>query len=182
MLKNYFKWSLICLLVCTTLQAFSQKKDNYTFFKLYVSNEKGEILMVKWKGTWEVPGERYNDSLSIVHFLDKMATDCGIKVHPKQLSGLFTQYFQGRSNPTIFHWYSVKYISGTLKIPEDCEEIKWFSLGEAIRTTPYPVAKLIMKKIRANPGKVYGGAYQVNYNENPPAGTYKILEDFYLLN
>jgi len=48
---------LILILTFITCSLFGQdKKDNYSFFKLYVTNEKDEVLLVKWDGQWEIAG------------------------------------------------------------------------------------------------------------------------------
>jgi hypothetical protein len=74
------KLRLILVLTFITYSLFGQeKKDNYSFFKLYVTNDKDEVLLVKWDGQWEIAGSKYNESLSIKDFLNKMASDMGVK-------------------------------------------------------------------------------------------------------
>ncbi len=173
---------LILVFTIMTCSLFGQeKKDNYSFFKLYVTNEKDEVLLVKWDGQWEIAGDKYNESLSIKEFLNKMAGDMGVKIVDPKLCGMFTQKWQGNNPPTIMHYYKAKYFGGDLKIPADCTDIKWFSFDEAIKTIPYEVMTSMMKQIKGNPGKVIGAAFE-RYKDENNATQYKTIEDFYIMN
>lgn len=60
------KLQLILLLTVISFCSWGQDKvDNYSFFKLYVTNDKDEVLLVKWEGQWEIVGERYNESVTV---------------------------------------------------------------------------------------------------------------------
>jgi len=173
---------LILLLTLITCSLFGQeKKDNYSFFKLYVTNDKDEVLLVKWDGQWEIAGNRYNESYSINQFLNKIAADMGVKIVDPKLCGMFTQKWQGNNPPTIMQYYKAKYSGGALKVPSDCTEIKWFSFDEAIKTIPYEVMTSMMKQIKKNPGKIIGAAFE-RYKDASNATKYKTLEDFYIMN
>ena len=128
------KSNLTLVLTLIIFCAFGQdKKDNYSFFKLYVTNEKGQVLLVKWEGQWEIAGGKYNESMSIREFLNKMATDMGIMIEEPKLCVIFTQKWQGNNPPTIMHYYKAKYSEGDLKVPSDCTDIKWFNFDDAIK-------------------------------------------------
>ena len=173
---------LILLLTLITCSLFGQeKKDNYSFFKLYVTNDKDEVLLVKWDGQWEIAGNKYNESLSINQFLNKIAADMGVKIVDPKLCGMFTQKWQGNNPPTIMQYYKAKYSSGDLKVPSDCTDIKWFSFDEAIKTIPYEVMTSMMKQIKKNSGKIIGAAFE-RYKDANNATKYKTLEDFYIMN
>jgi hypothetical protein len=157
------------------------KKDNYSFFKLYVTNDKDEVLLVKWEGQWEIAGNKYNESLSIKEFLSKMAADIGITISDPKLVGMFTQKWQGSNPPTIMHYYKVKYSGGDLKVPSDCTDIKWFTFDDAIKIIPYPIMISMMKEIKKNPGKVVGAAFE-RFKDANNITQYKTIEEFYFLN
>jgi hypothetical protein len=146
-----------------------------------VTNDKDEVLLVKWDGQWEIAGNRYNESLSINQFLNKIAADMGVKIVDPKLCGMFTQKWQGSNPPTIMQYYKAKYSSGDLIVPSDCTDIKWFSFDEAIKTIPYEVMTSMMKQIKKNPGKIIGAAFE-RYKDANSATKYKTLEDFYIMN
>jgi hypothetical protein len=158
-----------------------EKKDNYSFFKLYVTNDKDEVLLVRWEGQWEIAGNRYNESLSIKEFLNKMAAEMGIKIADPKLCGMFTQKWQGNNSPTIMQYYKGRYSGGDLKIPPDCTDIQWFSFDEAIKAIPYEIMTAMMKQIKMNPGKVIGAAFE-KYKDAGNATKHKTIEGFYIMN
>ena len=173
---------LILILTFITFSLFGQdKKDNYSFFKLYVTNDKDEVLLVKWDGQWEIAGNKYNESLTIKEFLNKMASDMGIKIEDAKLCGMFTQKWQGNNPPTIMQYYKARYSGGELKVPSDCTDIRWFSFDEAIKTIPYEVMTSMMKEIKKNPGKVIGAAFE-RYKDASNVTKYKTVENFYIMN
>ncbi|MFN7654092.1 MAG: hypothetical protein ACK5PC_12695 [Cyclobacteriaceae bacterium] len=173
---------LILYLIFTTCCLFGQeKKDNYSFFKLFVTNDKDEVLLVKWDGQWEIAGKKYNEPLSINQFLNKIASDMGVSIVDPKLCGMFTQKWQGDNPPTIMQYYKAKFSGGDLKVPLGCTDIRWFSFDDAIKTIPYEVMTSMMKQIKMNPGKVIGAAFE-RYKDESNATKYKILEDFYIMN
>jgi hypothetical protein len=175
----YKPFLLICIFALTHISAFSQNEpDNYSFFKAFVTNDKKQILLVKWEGEWEIAGERYNQNFSISAFLDKMGSDMGIKLANKKLRGLFTFHYPNRPNPTLMHYYQATYASGTLRTPPDCSEIKWFSLKDALQVIPYPAMKMIAEAITGKPEAVFGGAFKPSSDQRQV----EVLEKMYELN
>jgi hypothetical protein len=175
--------TLVCVL---SLLAFSvygqgQKIDNYSFVKLYVTNDKNQVLLVKWDGQWEIAGSRYNEPVSVREFTDKIAGDMGITVSDVKLCGLFTQKWQGNANATIMHYYKAKYKGGELKVPAECTDIRWFSFDEAIAVIPYPIMTSMMQQINKHPQKVIGAAFE-RYRDANNISQHRVIEDFYLMN
>ncbi len=170
---------------CLTLLSFSLfaqgKADNYSFFKLYVTNDKDEVLLVKWNNEWEIAGSRYNDPLSVKKYLDQMADDMGITVKNPALRGIYTQRWQGSPYLTLMQYYQAQYVGGDLKVPEDCTDIKWFSYEEALKVIPYENMTTIMKKMKDNPGKIIGAAFERYQDENQKT-QFITLEDWYIMN
>ncbi len=155
---------IMTLIICC---AFGQdKKDNYSFFKLYVTNEKDQVLLVKWEGQWEIVGDKYNEPMSIREFLNKIAFDMGITIKDPTLCAIYTQKWKGNNPPTIMHYYKAKYSEGDLKVPSECTDIRWFSFDDAINTIPYPIMISTLKEIKKNPGKVMGAAFERFKDEN----------------
>jgi hypothetical protein len=148
------------LLLTISFTGFSQA-DVYSFFKLVITNSKKQILLVKWDGAWELPGERYNQPLSTSKFIDSMAISHGIVVNSPKISGIYTFHYSNRINPTLMHYYTAIYEKGTPKTPPDCSDIGWFSKDEAMRLIPYFEMRLILQKALLTKNKVWGGAFKI---------------------
>ena len=174
------KFTILLLFSLTTLVA-QEKQDNYSFLKLYVTNENNEVLLVKWNGAWEIAGGRYNEPLSVQEFLDKMASDMGIQINEVKLCGLYTQRWKESPYLTIMQYYQTKYEGGDLKVPSDCTDIKWFSYDEALEVIPYQNMTTMMREIKKNPGKVIGAAFERYKDENNNT-QYITLENFHVMN
>jgi len=173
--------TLICLVITSNLYSQNTKVDNYSFFKLYVTNDKGEVLLVKWEGQWEIAGNRYNESFSIKEFVKKMGKEMGIEIKDTKLCGLFTQRWDGQNLTTIMHYYKATFASGTIKPPSDCTDIKWFSFDEALKVIPYEIMTSMMKQIKKNPGKVIGADFE-RYKDSNNVNQHRTIEDFYVMN
>jgi len=171
---------LLSLLFNTT--SFAQGTiDNYSFFKLYVVNDKDEILLVKWNNEWEVMGERYNQGLTIPKFVDTLAQSMGIKISQVKLAALFTQRPASRPNLTIMHYFTARYKEGTIKPPADCSDIKWFKYEDAMKVIPYEIMKNVIGQIKKHPGKVVSAAFETTTDQKNIT-TVKVLEEFHTLN
>jgi len=155
---------LLFFLAYAGVQA-QDKYDNYSFFKLYVTNDKDEVLLVKWHDNWEIAGKRYNDPKSIQEFLDGMANEMGITINEPKLCGMFTQRWK----------------AAPLQIPPDCTDIKWFSYEKAMGVIPYQIMKSMMEEIRKHPGKIIGAAFERYKDENNNT-QYVTLEDYHVMN
>ncbi len=176
------KLFLIFLFALATAPLSAQDQtDNYSFMKLYVTNEQGEVLLVKWNGAWELSGDRYNQPLSINKFLDEMADHMGITIKNPRLCGLYTQRWQGTPYLTLMHYYQANYVSGELRVPPDCTDIRWFSYEEALEVIPYPNMITMMRQIRDNPDRVIGAAFE-RYKDEDNQTQFVTLEDWHLMN
>lgn len=179
---NTLKTILIFPLILMSQILLAQvKSDNYSFFKLYVINDKDEVLLVKWNNEWEIAGNRYNDPLSVKEYLNKMASDMGISIKDPKLCGIYTQRWKNSPNLTLMQYYQATYDGGILKIPADCTDIKWFSYDEALKVIPYENMTTIMKEIKKHPGKVIGAAFERYKDENNNT-QYITLEDWHIMN
>lgn len=176
----------IVLIAAVLLCSFSvqaQKKGNRNFFKLYVLNDKKEVMLIKFQGEWEIPGAAYAASSPISVFLDTIGMQHGITIDSKHLAAQITFHHQTRENPVIMLYYTARYKEGTLKTPGWGEEMKWVPLAEAYHMIPYPEMVAIMKKIDESKGTVWGGAITITYDMETKKRTgYQVMEDFYKLN
>ncbi len=177
-MKTFF----VLLLALATAPLLAQDQpDNYSFMKLYVTNDQGEVLLVKWNDEWELSGDRYNQPLSINKFLDEMASHMGITIKNPQLCGLYTQRWQDTPYLTLMHYYQADYVSGELRVPPDCTDVRWFSYEEALKVVTYLNMTTIMKKTKAHPGRVIGAAFERYKDENNQT-QFVTLEDWHLMN
>ena len=173
---------LFLYLILSGCLSFAQPTDNNVFVKLYVVNDKKEIMLVKWHGDWEIPGMSYNTPRTISTFLDTMAAGCGITVKDKKFAAQLTFQYSTRKHLTLMTYYKVHHADGELKVPEDCTDIKWFSVKEALKVIPYPEMCAIIEKINEKNGVGWGGA--VKKTKNPETGKTDVefIEPIYKLN
>jgi hypothetical protein len=178
------KNALILLFILTQLTLFGQtRNDNRNFFKLYITNNKNEVMLIKFDGEWEIPGASYKSTQTISQFLDTMANDHGITIEEKKLRGQITFHHEIRENPTVMLYYTAKFKSGTLKTPTWGQDVKWFSIDKAYELIPYGEMVEIMKKINKNRKILWGGALKITYDkETKKRKGYEKLEEFYKLN
>jgi hypothetical protein len=179
-MKNFFM--CISILVCCTCFAQTQT-ENYSFFKLYITNSDNHVLLVKWGKYWELPGKKYTDTLSINKTINHIEKLMGINDATNlKLRGLFTLYSEKRPNPTIMHYYSLKSNETKLIPLPSCTEIKWFNLEDALKEIPYEDMKEILKMITKNEDSVFGGSIMRIYNlGEDDKYSIKFLEPLYLL-
>ena len=173
---------MLAMTILSQLSVAQQSPDNYSFFKILVTNDKNEILLVKWENEWEVMGERYNKGISVLNYVDTLAQSMGIKVKNVKLAALFTQRPITRSNLTLFHYYTAKYVNGTIHPPADCTDIKWFSYEEALKVIPYEIMKSVVVNIQKNKGKVIGANFETSVDPQTKKTIVNVKEDFYPLN
>lgn len=176
------KYILLLILVafCTASHA-QTKKDNYSFMKLMVTNDKGEILLLGNKDELEITGARYNDSLSVKEFVNWMGDRMGIKLKNIRLRGLVTFHFEGRSNPSLMHYYTAEYESGELILPKGCTEIKWVGLDKSAELIPYEEMNEIIRKIKECE-YLFGGSYRIWKDPVTGKRESEVIEPFYRLN
>jgi hypothetical protein len=176
-MKN--KIAFLFLLFIIPFVSFSQA-DVYSFFKLVITNSKKQILLVKWDGAWELPGEKYNQPHSTSKFIDSIAIAHGIVVNTPRISGIYTFHYSNRINPTLMQYYTAVYQKGTLKTPPDCSDIGWFSKEDAMKLIPYFEMRLILQKALSTKNKVWGGAFKIEGSGINRKSS--ILENIYSLN
>ena len=158
------------------------KKDNYSFMKLLVTNEKGEILLLGDRAGLEITGARYNDSLSIKEFVNWMGDRMGIKIKNIRLRGLLTFHYEGRNNPTLMHYYTAEYESGVLILPTGCEIIEWVEISKSAELIPFDEMNKIIEQIN-DCDYLFGGSFRI-WKTDPTTGRRKSepIEPFYKLN
>ena len=177
-------WSryLFVLLLFLVTNAATQAQDkNFSYFKLCVTNAEDEILLVKYKGDWELAGKRYTDPRTLREFTGFMAEEMGVTFTDLRLRGLFTLYYNEATNPILFHYYSATYASGDLVVPPGCTDIAWFSVEEALEIIPFEVMTMILRKMYEQRGYVWGASIHIEKEPNEYATATTLREDFYPL-
>ena len=149
---------VIFILFVNTNTGYSQ--ENYSFMKLLIENDKEEILLVKWDGEWELPGDKFNEAKSISIFLEGIAETVGVGIEDHKLFGLYTQKWRGVNYLTLMHYYKADYVTGDLKIPSDCTDVRWFSKSDALQKIPYDNMKFMIKWLDDNPGKIASTSFE----------------------
>jgi len=172
------KRSLLFFLLFTPFVLFSQNKGNSHFFKLLVFNQNQEILLIKFDGSWEIPGSRYSDNSTIPVFLDSMGDDHGIKINKSKLSALVTFHHEIRKYPTMMFYYSAQYVSGDLSTPSWGQDVKWFSIKKAYELIPYQEMNYIIKSIISE-NSLLTGALIIEYDKasSKRTGSFRIIDD-----
>lgn len=157
------------------------KTDNYSFMKLLVTNQKGEILLLGDKDGLEITGARYNDTLSVKEFVNWMGDRMGIKIKNIKLRGLLTFHYVWRSNPTLMHYYTAEYESGVLILPEGCEIIEWVDLNKSSDLIPFDEMNKIIRKINECE-YLFGGSFRIWKDSISGKRESEFIEPFYRLN
>lgn len=174
---------LVFLLALSSLSFAQERKDNRNFFKLYVINDKKEVLLIKFQEAWEIPGAAYKIPQTIAQFLDTIAQHHGITITDKKLRGQITFHHEIREEPTIMLYYTAKYQSGELNTPKWGQDLKWVPLEQAYQLIPFPEMVEIMKKMNEDKKTVWGAALKITYDKDTKRRKgFEVLENFYKLN
>ena len=176
------KITLTLIILAFILQVKSQGKiDNYSFMKLYVTNNNGQVLLLGGGDEWEITGARYNDTLSIHDFVNWMGDRMGIRIKNIRLRGLLTFHYVWKSDPTLMHYYTAEYDSGDLVLPEGCEAIKWVNKSETAKLIPFEEMNKTIEKINEC-DFVFGGSFRIFKDPVTGKRYSKVIEPFYRLN
>ena len=167
-------------MVLVTTKSYAQQK-NFSYFKLVVTNEKEEMLLVQYKGIWELPGKKYIDTRTISQFTAFMSEELGVIHEDLRLRGLFSFYYNEAKNPILFNYYSSKYKSGTIIAPSDCTDIAWFSIEEALKIIPFETMRLVLGKMYKQKGYVWGASMRIHKEANSIINSVIMEEEFYPL-
>ena len=173
--------AIIFLFGCLIQVKSQEKTNNYSFMKLYVTNENDEVLLLGGGNDWEITGARYNDTISVIEFVKWMGDRMGIKIKNIRLRGLLTFHYTWKSNPTLMHYYTAEYESGDLLLPEGCEGIKWVKKCETAKLIPYEEMNQIISKINECE-YLFGGSFKIDKDPKTDKRNSKVIEPFYKLN
>ena len=178
-IKGYRTIFYSMLLLVFSLNFLNAQEKNFSYFKLGVTNDQGELLLVKYKGIWELPGKKYIDPRTIREFTGFMAEELGVQFVDLNLGGLFTFYYNDATNPILFHYYLAKYESGDLEVPPGCTDIAWFNLQEALEIIPFKSMTLILEKLFEERGRSWGGALHIVKSGEHQIDSVNLKEEFY---
>ncbi|TWU32656.1 NUDIX hydrolase [Novipirellula artificiosorum] len=154
---------------------------NRNYFKLYVLNEKNEVLLVEYRSVWEPIGGGYNSSLNMEDYVRKLAMTANVKATEIRLRGLFSVFYNKSDQPIVYHYYTVRYTSGEIKTPEDCTGVKWVNLDEAGKIMGYEEMVEIYAKVLEN-RNLWGGTYRITKDNAKETREVEKLVDFFKLN
>jgi hypothetical protein len=172
------------LLILTSLlvgYVRGQGKVN-SYAKLCLENDKQEILLVQYKGIWELAGKSFDTPRSIREQVAFMAQEMGVSVTDIRLRGLFSIYHNAGPMPILFHYYSARYASGPLTVPPGCTDIRWFSRQEALKVIPFKVMTQILAQLFSQETYLWGGSLHVNNGATFEVNDVSLKEPFYRLN
>ncbi|UII77472.1 hypothetical protein LV716_06800 [Flagellimonas sp. HMM57] len=179
-MRNRILVFVLCLSIgSVSAQEIEKPVDNYTIKRLLICNDKDEIAMVKYNGTWNVPPLRFNKSETYNESLLHLAKDIGLEISKPKLAGVFSFKYGFKSTAALRMFYMAKYKSGTLKVKEGWEAIKWMPEEEFLQLKSQDVYSLMATKIIEDVSTLWGGAFFL-YKENEEI-KFKITEDFYSL-
>ena len=141
--------------------------------------DQGEIAIVIYNGIWNVPPLRYNLPDTYNESLMHLTKEMGIEISEPKLAGVFSFTYDFNPKAALRMFYIAKYKSGTLKVKERWEAIKWMPEEEFLKLKSQDVYSLMATKIIEDVSTLWGGAFFL-YKENEEV-KYKITEDFYSL-
>lgn len=171
---------ILFLIIVSANKNYAQQK-NFSYFKLCVTNDKDDMLLVKYKGIWELPGKKYVDPRSLSEFTSFMSEELGVVHNELRLRGLFTFYYNEATHPILFNYYSAKYESGDLTVPPGCTDIAWFSIEEAQSIIPFETMRLVLGKMYEQKSYVWGASMRIYKEANSIINKVTMEEAFYPL-
>lgn len=179
---------LIIILLIVSQSGFSQGTNKASVFhRLLIYNSENEIMLVKVKGAdvWVTPGF-YQDTIQFIkQGLRDVASTYGIKISEPKLTGVFSMKREtGKTKEMLIrNIYKCNYQEGEIHFPENqpftISEIKWVTIGKALKILTHTSVQLFVKQTHNNPNIVSGGSIII-YNENNKVKA-KIIEEFYPL-
>ena len=162
-------------------EALAARVQDPPWAKLVAIDERGRVLVVKWRGQWEIPGTEMPAAQSHTEarcreFLKEFAAELGVLPDQPRLAGVFLQHFETDAQAsTVFRWYAVRAVPGA---PPADAETAWMSVADAIAQIPYPMGKRILERLTARLDAVWTAEYAVNYAIDPAGGTLRVIRDF----
>ena len=148
---------------------------------MFILNENNELLLVEHKKTWEPIGGRYDTTLSMEDYVNQLTMTANVPASDIRLRGIFSAYYSRSGKPTVYHYYTVRYKSGEIEIPNDCTGVKWVNLEEARKIMTFDDMVLIYEKVLEN-DNLWGGSYRIVKDAAKGTREFSQLVDFFKLN
>lgn len=183
-LKMNIKNTIVILLVVVfsaQLHAQNTTAPNRNYYKICILNERDEVLLVEHNNTWELIGGEYNTPNTLVEYVETLALSANVKVKDIRLRGLFSVFFNQMEKPFVYHYYSARYESGEVRIPEGCTGAKWVGITEAKRIMRYQEMFWMVDYILKS-DHLRGGAYRIIKDKDKGTRKVEFIEDYYDLN
>lgn len=154
---------------------------NINYFKVFILNQNNELLLVEYKNTWEPIGGKYDTTLSMEEYVNRLTMTANIPANEIRLRGIFSAYYGRSSKPMIYHYYTVRYFSGEIEIPNDCTGVKWVNLEEAKNIMTFDEMIIIYEKVLEN-DNLWGGSYKIAKDAARGTREFSQMVDFFKLN
>ncbi len=107
-----------------------------------VRNDKGQVLIIKRRGRWDLPKGKLNTDEAPEHAaLREVEEECGLKgleINEQLLSTYHAYDLEDKHILKKTYWYSMLYRGNATPVPqqnEDITEIIWFDAGNLIEIT-----------------------------------------------
>jgi len=172
--------NLLLIIFLLSSSVFAREDDNPDFHRLLIFNENNELMVVKIKNTdyWVTQGLYSKNKKNINKELHDQAAEYGLRITTPDLRGTFT--LKNRDKYLTRHFYKVKVIDGTLKSPDNIEEIMWLPIDKAMERITFPHINVILGQIMKHPETVWSGTVE-RYKKNGQLKS-KVIKDFTQLN
>lgn len=181
------KTLLLAFVILSGLISFAQEtgNDSYTIQRLLIYNQKGEVLLENNDFGWMTPALRHNSKVTIKDGLMNLASEFGLKVSSPRIAGIFMFISDYKPISQFRQHYSCKSVDGQLKVPENKQNAKWFSISKAIEMmsladTKAPlVIRDMTKQLLYYPKIIWGGTFLLSKKDGKLS--YTTIENFYPL-
>lgn len=174
---------IVFLTICSCVNIYGQNNkkplDNYVIKRLIICNDKDEVVVVKYGGTWNIPALRFNQSESYNQALSDLTKSMGIETSKPKIAGIFSFTYDFNDQAALRMFYVANYKSGNLKTKPDWDAIKWISKKDFLRLKNQDVYSLMASKIVEDVSTLWGGAFFL-YKEADTV-KFNITEEFYPL-
>ena len=134
MKKQLIKLILFILISQMNLSIFAQQQGGLPIFhRLFIFNEKNEVLLVKINNTdyWVSPGIYQDETDYVQGSIETLAEAYGLTISSPVLRGMFMLRYADNTKLSIRNVFSASTKDGVSERPEFVSEVKWTKLDEA---------------------------------------------------
>ncbi|WP_394975444.1 hypothetical protein [uncultured Croceitalea sp.] len=161
-------------------------KDTYTIQRLLIYNEKGEVLLEKNDFGWMTPALRHNSKASIKQGLAQLASEYNLSISSPMVAGIFMFVPNYKPISQFRQHYRCKKVDGSLVVPENKEDARWFTISKAAEMMSLPDTKApvvigeMTKQLLYYPESLWGGTFELSKDKTGKI-SHTIIENYYTL-